>query len=52
MKQEARPSDGLESPGFSRGEEVNTRNGEPYHRLFAVFTGEEWRLYDEFPATE
>ena len=23
MKQEARPSDGLESPGFSRGEEVN-----------------------------
>lgn len=23
MKQEARPGDGLESPGFSRGEEVN-----------------------------
>src|SRR5688572_17760689 len=25
MKQEARPGDGLESPGFSRGEEVNIR---------------------------
>ncbi|QOS57828.1 hypothetical protein [Thermobifida fusca] len=24
MKQEARPGDGLESPGFSRGEEVNS----------------------------
>jgi len=27
MKQEARPGDGLESPGFSRGEEVNTLLG-------------------------
>ena len=26
MKQEARPSDGLESPGFSRWEEVNNAN--------------------------
>ena len=29
MKQEARPSDGLESPGFSRGEEVK----HPHHTL-------------------
>ena len=28
MKQEARPSDGLKSPGFSRGEEVNDETGD------------------------
>ncbi len=28
MKQEARPSDGLESPGFSRGEEVKQHIGD------------------------
>lgn len=47
MKQEARPGDGLESPGFSRGEEVNRQIGElvteeralrqqPGHRLSAA----------------
>jgi len=32
MKQEARPGDGLESPGFSRGEEVNELNLTPGRR--------------------
>lgn len=45
-------SDDEENPTTDRGTVLITRNGEPYHRLFAVFTGEEWRLYDEFPATE
>jgi hypothetical protein len=37
MKQEARPSDGLESPGFSRGEEVNTERAVEKH-IRSIFT--------------
>jgi len=33
MKQEARPGDGLESPGFSRGEEVKAMGAPEYAKV-------------------
>ena len=46
MKQEARPGDGLESPGFSRGEEVNLLLNRAIAGLLSVVGGyfvlEQW----------